>query len=82
MLIDELSEKVAKKLGKSPVLVTQINRVQWKFLLDIMQNGEMKGVSFMYLGKFVKNAKYDENRKRIKYADRIKNFVRPILGAE
>lgn len=79
MLIDELSEKVAKKLGKSPVLVTQINRVQWKFLLDIMQNGEMKGVSFMYLGKFVKNAKYDENRKRIKYADRIKNFVRPIL---
>lgn len=82
MLIDELSEKVAKKLGKSPVLVTQINRVQWKFLLDIMQNGEMKGVSFMYLGKFVKNAKYDENRKRIKYADRIKNFVRPIFGAE
>lgn len=82
MLIDELSEKVAKKLGKSPVLVTQINRVQWKFLLDIMQNGEMKGVSFMYLGKFVKNAKYDENRKRIKYADRIKNIVRPVLGTE
>lgn len=82
MLINEISERVAKELGLSPVLVTQINRVQWKFLLNTMQSGEMKGVSFMYLGKFIKNAKYDENRKRIRYADRIKNIVRPILGTE
>ncbi len=79
MLIDEVSERVAKDLGLSPVLVTQINRIQWKFLMNTMQNGEMKGVSFMYLGKFVKNAKYDNNRKRVNH---LKNFMRSVHRTE
>ena len=75
MLTDQISERVAKQLGLSPVLVTLINRVQWKFLLNTMQSGDMEGVSLIYLGKFIKNAKYDSNRKRIRYVNHRKSSL-------
>lgn len=63
--IDQVSGKVAKELGLSPILVDQINRVQFKFLLETMQSGSMSGVSHIYLGKFTKNKKYGTGKRNI-----------------
>ncbi len=70
MLIDEISKIVANKLRLSELEVTQINRSQFKFLLETMQSGEMKGVSIFYLGKFVKNAKYKDHDNKLESVSR------------
>lgn len=61
--IDLLSGRVAKELGLSALLVDQINRVQYKFLMETMQGGSMSGVSLIYLGKFHKNKRYGSARR-------------------
>lgn len=63
--IDLITGKVAKELGLSLILVDQINRVQFKFLMEIMQSGSMSGVSHIYLGKFTKNKKYGTSKRDI-----------------
>lgn len=59
MQIDIITGRVAKELGISEVLVDQISRVQFKFLVETMQSGSMSTVSMIYLGKFTKNKKYE-----------------------
>jgi len=70
MGIDDISEKVAKELNLSEHQVKQINRVQWKFLLDRIQDGEFKAVQLMYLGKWHKNQRFSTEGKPIKKDDR------------
>ena len=64
MKIDKISEEVAKELGLSPIQVTQINRVQWKFLMETMQSEGFDAVKIMYVGKFHKNNKFNEDGTR------------------
>jgi len=64
MKIDRISEEVAKELGLSPIQVTQINRVQWKFLMETMQSEGFDSVKIMYVGKFHKNNKFNEDGTR------------------
>jgi len=64
MKIDRISEEVAKELGLSPIQVTQINRVQWKFLMETIQDEGFDSVKIMYVGKFHKNNKFNEDGTR------------------
>jgi nucleoid DNA-binding protein len=63
MGVDDISGKVAKELNLSEHQVKEINRVQWKVLLDTMQEGEFKSVQMIYLGKFHKNSRYKNQKK-------------------
>jgi len=63
MNIDQISEKLCKELNLSEHQVKEINRVQWKVLLDTMQEGEFKSVQMIYLGKFHKNSRYKNQKK-------------------
>lgn len=63
--IDLITGKVAKELGISELLVDQINRVQYKFLMNTIQSGDMSGMSMIYLGKFIKNKKYESDKRYI-----------------
>lgn len=65
LLIDEISEKIAKKLELSPVQVKSINRIQWKFLLDQMQSGNFNPVQIFYIGKFSKKLNLDDRGYKI-----------------
>lgn len=65
MQIDLITGRVAKELGLSEILVDQINRVQYKFLVETMQSGSMSSVSMIYLGKFIKNKRYESIRRDI-----------------
>jgi len=62
--IDEISEKVAKKLNMKEHDVRMINRSQWKLLHETMQSGSLDAVKIMYLGKFSKKNKNEWKRKR------------------
>lgn len=62
MNIDTISEKVAKDIGLSEYQVREINRSQWKFLLDTIQSGSFDPVHLIYIGKFHKNSRYDKDR--------------------
>lgn len=64
MTIDNISEKIAKDIGLSEHKVREINRVQWKFLLDTIQSGTFDPVHIIYLGKFFKNQRYNEDRTK------------------
>ena len=64
MKIDKISEEVAKELGLSSAQVTQINRVQWKFLMNIIQQPGFDAVKLIYVGKFHKNKKFNEDGTR------------------
>ncbi len=64
MDISELSSKIAKDIGLSEVQVEEINRVQWKFLLETIQCGAYAPVEVFYLGKFYQNERYTENGKK------------------
>lgn len=61
MIVDEISEIVAKKLNLSPVQVREINRIQWKMLHKEMQSGEFKPVQIFYIGKFSRKLSKEEN---------------------
>lgn len=75
MDIDELSSKIAKDCGVSEVQVQQINRSQWRFLLDTIQSGSFDPVTLIYLGKFYKNNKYNEQGKKYsKYSRRLEKL--------
>lgn len=63
--IDLITGRVAKELGLSPVVVDHVCRSQYKFLVDVMQSGSMSGVSLIYLGKYVKNKRYESVRRDI-----------------
>lgn len=67
MLVDEISEIVAKRLNLNPLMLKSINRIQWKFLLEEMQSGKLNTVQVFYVGKFTKSLKLDENNKHKKY---------------
>jgi len=65
MSIDDISEKVHKKLNKKYSIhqINQVSRIPWKFLLETMQSGKnedgkMEGVALIYLGKFIQNKRY------------------------
>lgn len=62
MDFDKISKTVAKELGLNDHQVDQINRVQWKFLMETMQSGTFDPVHLIYLGKFYKNKRYDKGR--------------------
>lgn len=64
MNIDLISEKLSKELNLSEHQVREINRVQWKFLLDTIQSGTFDPVHLIYLGKFHQNKKYNEDRTK------------------
>lgn len=65
MLVDEISEIVAKQLNLSPIQVKAINRIQWKFLLKEMQSGDFNPVQIFYIGKFSKKLNIDEHGKNV-----------------
>ena len=54
MIIDEISDIVAKRMNLSSVQVKAINRIQWKFLTKEIQSGDFKSVNLFYIGKFQK----------------------------
>lgn len=56
-LLDEISKKVAEKLGMNDHTVKMINRYQWKKVYESIKEGDDRGVSIMYVGKFVKKRK-------------------------
>lgn len=64
MQIDEISEIVAERLGVDKEKVKRINRVQWRFLMENMQTGEFKPLSIFYIGKFIKNKRYENQAAR------------------
>jgi hypothetical protein len=74
MKVDQISEQVAKELGLSPAQVSKINRVQWKFLLETMQAGDFKAVKLMYLGKWHKNKRFNEDGTRRHKGDYKRNI--------
>lgn len=61
MIVDEISEIVAKRLNLSPVQVREINRIQWKMLHKEMQSGEFHPVQIFYIGKFSRKLTKEEN---------------------
>lgn len=61
MIVDEISEMVAKRLNLSPVQVREINRIQWKMLHKEMQSGEFHPVQIFYIGKFSRKLSKEEN---------------------
>lgn len=63
MGVDDISENIAKELNLSPHKVREVNRVQWKFLLDTIQSGTFDPVHIIYLGKWHKNKRYDNPKK-------------------
>ena len=63
--IDLVTGRVAKELELSPLVVDQINRIQYKFLMETMQSGSMSGVSMIYVGKFIKNKRYESIKRDI-----------------
>lgn len=65
MLVDEISEIVAKQLNLSPIQVKAINRIQWKFLLKEMQSGDFNSVQMFYIGKFSKKLNIDSKGNNI-----------------
>ena len=48
MIIDEISDIVAKRMNLSSVQVKAINRIQWKFLTKEIQSGDFKSVNLFY----------------------------------
>ncbi len=52
MKIEELSSIVAKNLNLNVNQVTEINRIQWKFLHKEIQSGDFNPVNIFYIGKF------------------------------
>ncbi len=62
MNIDELSKVVYDKSDKkiSALKVAEINRIQWKFLLNEIQSGEFNSVQIFYIGKFFKKKSKSE----------------------
>ena len=52
--IDEISDKLAKELNIDKYTLREVNRSQWKYLLNTMQDGKLEAVKIMYLGKFSK----------------------------
>lgn len=71
MLIDEISNKVAKELNLNKIDVEYVNRLQWKLLMETMQQGEFKPVQIFYLGKFFKNKKYGPDGRKITKKQRM-----------
>lgn len=66
MNIEELSKIVSSELKMSEYVVSEINRLQWKFLHKQIQSDDFKPVGIMYIGKFsVKNSK----AKQLKQGD-------------
>ena len=55
--IDEISDSLAEELNINKFKLREINRSQWKLLLDTIQNGNLESVKIMYLGKFSKKNK-------------------------
>lgn len=55
MVTEDISRKVAEKLGLKFRLVDDINRFQYQFLLDTIKEGK-DNIHLMYIGKFVKKA--------------------------
>lgn len=61
MIVDEISEIVAKRMNLSLVQVREINRIQWKMLHKEMQSGEFHPVQIFYIGKFSRKLTKQEN---------------------
>ncbi len=63
MNIDKISSKIAKELNLPESKVSIINRVQYKFLLEIIQAGDFNPVHLIYLGKFHQNSRYKNQKE-------------------
>jgi len=61
--IDEVSKIVSKRTGLKESIVKEINRSQWKFLMDTMREEPAKAVKIIYLGKFSEKIKPDWTKK-------------------
>lgn len=61
MIVDDISEMIAKKLNMSPVLIREINRIQWKMLHKEMQSGDFNPVQIFYIGKYSRKLTKQEN---------------------
>ena len=55
--IDDISKKIALRLGIKEHIIREINRSQWKFLHETMQRGDLKPFKIMCIGKFSKKLK-------------------------
>lgn len=64
--LDEISNKIAKDIGVDELLVRQINRSQWKLLVDTIRSGTFDPVNMIYLGKFIKNKRDVKIREAIR----------------
>ncbi len=53
MLFKEVCEKTAKELNLPVYIVEKVMRYQFKFLRQTMETGELKGIMFPNLGKFL-----------------------------
>lgn len=62
--LDDISERLAKELNVDKYKLKEINRSQWKLLMDTMQQGDLKGVKIMYIGKFSKKLRIIYGHKR------------------
>ena len=61
--IDEISKIVSKKIGFKENVVKDINRSQWKFLMETMKITPAQTVKIIYLGKFSEKIKPDWTKK-------------------
>lgn len=61
MLIEDISRRVSKKLDIKFELVDRIHKLQYKFMLEAMKEGE-KDIKLIHIGKFIKKRKNDKDR--------------------
>jgi len=60
IVIDDINKKVAEKLNLDINIVNEINRSQFKLLMETIQNKSFKDVKLIYIGKFIVKQKYAE----------------------
>lgn len=59
MQIEGIVKRIAEKLEMKEELVSEICKSEFKFIVDMIK--EKKEVNCIYLGKFHKNKKYNED---------------------
>jgi len=68
MLIEDISRKVSKDLNVKFDTVDRIHKLQYKFMLEVMKEGEFD-IKLIHIGKFVRkhrNDKYKATRADIR----------------
>jgi len=66
MLFKEVSEQIARDLNLPVYIVDRVMRSHFKMFRNTMEAGELKGIMFPNLGKFLVRTKRQESLKRRK----------------